>query len=337
MIDGLTLVVPAHGPAEQLSPLLRALAEQAAGRGGLVVVVVDDASPVPLDEHLERPEGLQLQVVRADRNGGPGAARNRGLALVRTPWVGFLDADTVPAQGWLDRAVEHVADPEAADMVEGRTRIPQDRPPTPFTHATEAVPPTQHVAGNVLVRTATLRDVGGFDERFFDPSRHLHFREDAELAFRMADAGVSTAYDPDLVVDHPPLPASLLGPVRLARRYHFDPLLAREHPAAFRAMNARRRLGPISLRRARHDACVALVLGVLVALVGVVVGWPPVIVVGAALAVLGWLATCVALCWRRRVRLVDLVLVPLVAPLVAVTYLWHWWRGVLRYGHRPRL
>jgi GT2 family glycosyltransferase len=336
----LAVVVPAHAPPEQVQTLVAALAEQVAAlepTSPLTVVVVDDWSPQPLAGRLQAEASLRLQVVETEQNGGPGAARNRGLQEVATPWVAFLDADTVPAPGWLVRALELVARPGCADMVEGRTRIPSDRPPTPFTHATEAAPPVQHVAGNVLLRTKVLRSVGGFDERFYDPRRRLHFREDAELAFRLAEAGATDEYVEDLVVDHPPLPSSFWSPVRLARRYTFDPLLDREHPARFRAMNRQRMVGPFTLRRARHDAAVALVLGAVVLLVGLVLGIPAVWAVGAVLLVLGELATCVALCWRKRVRPVDVVLVPLVAPLVAVTYLWHWWRGVLEHRHRPRL
>lgn len=339
----LTVVVPAHGPAAQVEPLLVELGSQALapGRAPLRVVVSDDASPRPLGRDLVAAAGLDLEVVRSDVNGGPGAARNRGLALVDTPWVAFLDADTVPGSGWLARAEQAVAADEAADLLEGRTRIPADQPPSPFTHATEATPPDQHVAGNVVFRTSVLRDAGGFDERYYDPERHLHFREDAELAFRLEAAGATMAYDPELVVDHPPLPSTFWGPVRLARRYHFDALLDREHPEAFRAMNGRRRIGPISLRKARHLASLAVVLGTLLALVGLLLqvagarAWW-VVGIGALLALVGWAATTVALCWRRRVAVVHLVPVVVVAAFVPWAYVWHWARGVVRFRHRPR-
>jgi len=333
----LTVVVPAHGPADQLMPLLQALARQARDGEPLAVVVSDDASPTPLGPDLVRPPGVALEVVRNEANGGPGAARNRGLVEVHTPWVAFLDADTVPGDGWLARAEVLVQEEGAADFIEGRTRIPADHPPSPFTHATEATPPEQHVAGNVILRTSVLRAAGGFDERFFDPSRKLHFREDAELAFRLEQAGASITYEPDLLVDHPPLASTFWGPVKLARRYYFDPLLDREHPAAFRAMNAQRRIGPISLRRARHDACVLAVLGEVVLMVGLVGGWGPVARLGLVATLVGWFATVVALCWRRQVRARHVLPVLVVALVVPWTYLWHWWRGVLRFRHRPRL
>ncbi|OWY62974.1 hypothetical protein B7486_55575 [cyanobacterium TDX16] len=331
-----TVVVPAHGDAAVVQPLLDELGRQAEGGPPLAVVLSDDASPTPLEEGIRVPTSLDLQVVRSEVNGGPGAARNRGLLLVQTDAVAFLDADTVPGPGWLDRVEELVSRPDGPVWVEGRTRIPAEEKPTPFTHATEATPPEQHVAGNLVFRTAVLREAGGFDERFYDPVRRIHFREDAELSFRLEALGVASTYDPTLLVDHPPLPSAFWGPVRLARRYHFDPLLDREHPVAFRAMNSRRTVGPVTLRRARHDAAVAYVLGLVLVVVGLATWWP-LAAAGGVLAIAGWLATSVALAWRRRVGLVHVVPLFVVAAVVPFVYLWHWWRGVVRFRHRPRL
>ena len=338
MTAPVTVVVPAHGAADTVRPLLTALDAQADG-SPVPVVVADDASSQPLAEALAGRDWphLELRVVRRDENGGPGAARNTGLAEVATAWVAFLDADTVPGPGWLDRLTHAVAATDGPDVLEGRTRIPTDRPVTPFTHATEAAPPAQHVAGNVAFRTALLREAGGFDERFYDPARRLHFREDAELAFRLDARGARFAYDPDLVVEHPPLPESFWTPVRLARRYYFDPLLAREHPAAFRALNEERRVGPVSLRRARHAAAL-LVAGSAAAAVGSRAagrqGLARASLVGLGV---GWVANVVATAWRRSVRPRDVVPLVGVSALVPWVYLWNYWRGVRRFRCRPRL
>ncbi len=50
--------------------------------------------------------------------------------------------------------------------------------------------------------------MGGFDERFFRRQRKMHFREDNELRFRMADHGHTVAHAPELVLIHPPLEPS---------------------------------------------------------------------------------------------------------------------------------
>jgi glycosyltransferase involved in cell wall biosynthesis len=277
-----------------------------------------------------------VDVARSEVNGGPGAARNRGLALVETPWVAFVDADVIPASDWLATCERLVGRLDAPDLIEGRVRIPADTPPSTFTHATEIAPPEQHGAGNIVLRVETLRGLGGFDERFYDAKRRLHFREDTELAFRLEEAGATAAYEPVLLADHPPLAASFWSPVRLARRYTFDVLLDREHHDAFRRMNALRRVGPTSLRRARHLAALAVVIGVGLLVVGLLVGWWPVAAVGAVGAIVGWAATVVSLSWRKQVQPRHVLPLLVVGMLVPWAYVWAWERGVVRYRHWPR-
>jgi glycosyltransferase involved in cell wall biosynthesis len=332
-----TVVVPAYGGADRLQTLLDALAAQSEAAGGspLAVVVADDCSPTPLADLVEAPAGLSLELVRAARNGGPGAARNLGLPLVRTGWVAFLDSDTVPAPGWLDALGRVVADGRL-DVVEGPVEIPGEA--TPFTHATEAhAPGLSHVSCNLALRTETLRRIGGFDERFYDPSRKLHFREDTDLFFRLEDDGCAIGWEPGLVVTHPPLPASFAAPLRLSRRYHFDPLLAREHPQRFEDFVGRRRLGPVTLRAARHDAALLAVGGSIVAVGGAAAGSRGVAALGTAAAAAGWLGTACGLAWGRRVRAADVVPLAAVSAVVPWVYAWHYYRGVARFRHRPRL
>jgi glycosyltransferase involved in cell wall biosynthesis len=339
MIEQVTVAVPVHGDPTIVLPLLRALDEQAAGRGRLRVLVSDDASPRPIGDGIDPSSfaSIDVSVLRSERNRGPGGARNVALSVVTTPSVAFLDADVVPLAGWLDALLRIVDDSASADLVEGRVVIPGDDPATPFTHATEAEPPAQRVAANMVFRTSVLRDVGGFDERFYDAERKLHFREDAELAFRLDAAGARIGYDPELLVAHPPLPSSFWSPIRLARRYHFDPLLDREHPAAFRSMNAHRTIGPVSLRGARHHAATLLVAGVLAAVVGGVARLRVLLVPGLLAVAAGWAANVVSLCWRRTVRPSHVLPVLAASFLAPWVYLWHYWRGVVRFRHRPRL
>ena len=296
----MTLVIPVRGSLGVVTPLLDALEPQAEDAGTTVrVVVVDDANDVPLAADLEERahRHLTLDVVRREANGGPGASRNTGFALVDTPWVAFLDADVVPAPDWLERLTAIISVDDPPDVIEGRMAIGGDEPATPFAHATEAVPAEQRVAANLIFRSEVLRAAGGFDERFYDAGRRVHFRADAELAFRLEAEGRRFAYEPDLLVVHPPLPPSFWPPVKLARRYYFDPLLSREHPEAFRALNRSRMVGPVSLRRARHDAAVLFVAGAGVTAVGLATRRSAVARVGLVALLVGWLANIVALAW----------------------------------------
>lgn len=91
------------------------------------VVVVDDAS-----QRRETIAALarladidhRVTVLRAERNRGPGAARNIGIAAAQSPWIAFLDSDDlwVPGRGEvLSRAL--AADPDAAWLAGSRQHL----------------------------------------------------------------------------------------------------------------------------------------------------------------------------------------------------------------------
>lgn len=59
------------------------------------LIVVDDASRDGTQAYLATLTDPRIRVIVADRNGGPSAARNRGLAAARADIVAFLDSDDV--------------------------------------------------------------------------------------------------------------------------------------------------------------------------------------------------------------------------------------------------
>ena len=93
-----TVVMPAHGAL----PLTSADPEASA------TIVVDDASAPA----ITAPAGVT--VIRRTVNGGPGAARNTGLAAVTTPLVAFVDTDVRAAPGWMAALLVHFADERVA-------------------------------------------------------------------------------------------------------------------------------------------------------------------------------------------------------------------------------
>lgn len=336
MSDDVTVVIPAHDDETRLRALLAELDSQAKS-SSLAVIVVDDASARPLESILREQSfgDLRLSWVRSDRNLGPGGSRNLGLALVTTPWVAYLDSDELPGPGWLHRLNERVTESDPPDVIEGRISVGSESA-TPFTHIAESEG-WQHVAGNVAYRTEALRGLGGFSDAFYDADRKLHFREDTELYFRLQDSGLRLEFDENLLVLHPPRPASLFVPVRDARRYFFDPLLSKRHPARFRDFVSARRAGPLPLRWARHNAALLLVLGLVTLLAGVATERTLLVIPGGLMLASGWGATVVALAWRRQVGKGQLLPLLVVSALVPWVYLWNFYRGAIRFRHLPRL
>jgi mycofactocin system glycosyltransferase len=73
------------------------------------VIVVDDASELPLREAAER---AGARYIRRATRGGAAAARNDGLEMATHDLVALLDSDCIPSPGWLEPLLPHFADPE---------------------------------------------------------------------------------------------------------------------------------------------------------------------------------------------------------------------------------
>lgn len=167
----------------------------------LPVVVVDDASPHPVDVdcHL---------LLRRDTNGGPGAARNSGLAHVETPAVAFVDSDVEIAGSSVLALSGHLSDP-AVSMVaprvmsrDGNSVVAQYealRSPLDMGARPASVRPGSHVpyvpTAVLLVRTETAR--ARFDEG-------IRWGEDVEFVWRSVAAGALCLYDPSVTCTHEP-------------------------------------------------------------------------------------------------------------------------------------
>jgi mycofactocin system glycosyltransferase len=226
-----TVIVPVRDRAAMLDGCLASLA------GAYPAVVVDDGSTGPAAiAHVTARHGATL--VRRAHNGGPGPARDTGVATVTTELVAFLDSDCVATPGWIEALAAQLADPLVAAVA------PRVAPVAATTwagrHAVAAgsldlgdrearVVPSTRVAyvptAALVVRRAALVELGGFDPA-------LRYGEDVDLVWRLHEAGHRVRYDPAVEVRHhePETWPALLG-----RRFRYGtsagPLAVR-HPKA---------------------------------------------------------------------------------------------------------
>lgn len=179
--------------------------EEACERGDLRVVVVDNASTDDSAEYVRREHGW-VDLVECGVNLGYGKGCNLGFRYVRTPYVMFLNPDAVltpEAIFTLERFMdEHpragIVGPALVDL-EGGLQHTYGLP-TPGTVCRRALRPgdirkrpivpggepflTDWLSGAVqLIRSDVMRELGGFDPRFF-----LYF-EETDLCRRVARAG----------------------------------------------------------------------------------------------------------------------------------------------------
>jgi cellulose synthase/poly-beta-1,6-N-acetylglucosamine synthase-like glycosyltransferase len=217
-----------------LADCLAALAAAGSPEPAEVIVVVDlpggAVSPRADAGALREAAGGLAERLRLLPGGGrgPAAARNAGARAAHGEWVVFLDDDVRVTAGWAGRLAADLAGAgPGTGGVQGRLRVPLPvgRRPTDWERGTAGLEDAAWATADMAYRTAALRAVGGFDERF-----PRAFREDADLALRMLDAGWELTRGRRETL-HPVRPADPWVSVRVQRGNADDALMTRLHGA----------------------------------------------------------------------------------------------------------
>jgi GT2 family glycosyltransferase len=240
-------------------------------RAGRAEVWVIDNGSSDGSRELVREEFPHVRLVESDSNLGFGAAVNEVAARTQSPWLAPANADVAVAPGALRSLVEAAtADPRIGCVaprlvtLDGETQLSVHVFP-PLYLVVRSVPIARLSSrlgdrllldgvwderrpravdwadgAFLLVRRAAFDATGGFDPR------QWMYAEDVDLAWRLAEAGWSTRYEPRAAVRHA---------VSAATRDAFGHERVPRQIAALYAWTARRR----GLPAAR--ACAALVLG----------------------------------------------------------------------------
>ena len=170
------------------------------------IIVVDNAS----DDDLQTQLTLtlpQASLLRNARNLGFGAANNRALAQVQTPYALLLNPDCLPTKEFLDGLLQAAADfPDAAILAPHlirRNGTPEVSYRWPSTHWVSRGPKADgpccvgFVCGAVmLLNMDVMKRIGFFDETFF-----LYY-EDEDLCQRVFLAGQQIVLVPELEITH---------------------------------------------------------------------------------------------------------------------------------------
>ena len=106
----ITVIIPFYQKKEGiLAKALASIALQKPSYMPIHVVIIDDASPISAQSELSKVNlpNLSIKIV-LQANGGPGAARNKGLenAPAETRYIAFLDSDDEWSSEHIFRAVE---------------------------------------------------------------------------------------------------------------------------------------------------------------------------------------------------------------------------------------
>lgn len=209
--EDVTVVVPVKDRPDALVRLLAALPPTCR------VVVVDDGSQAVAATAAATLAARGL-LLRHPVSRGPAAARNTGLARVRTPLVAFVDSDIVPRPGFLGPLLAQLADPAVGlvapriaalqaspgearatgrGLREAVARYEAARSSLDLGPVPSLVVPRGRVAyvpsACLVGRVEAFGD--GFDE-------DMHVGEDVDLVWRVVASGWRVRYEPGSVVEH---------------------------------------------------------------------------------------------------------------------------------------
>jgi cellulose synthase/poly-beta-1,6-N-acetylglucosamine synthase-like glycosyltransferase len=200
-VTGVTFVVPVFNAGDRLCDTLRSIRAQDADLPAQIVVVDDGSTDEGISRALRHLRGLSIEVVQGPGKGAA-AALNTALAVARFPFVAQVDQDVVLERQWLRLLLarfdnprvaavqgQYVADPQSPVIARVMARDLEQR-------YSSLESETDHVCtGNVVYRTASLREVGGFDEA-------LGYGYDNDMSYRLAEAGYRLKYCAEAISTH---------------------------------------------------------------------------------------------------------------------------------------
>lgn len=199
-VSHITVVLPVYNRARVVARAIDSVLAQTFG--DFELVVVDDHSQDGTPEEVARYGDPRVRLIRADRNRGACAARNRGIEAARGELVCFLDSDDVyrPTKLEVVRAFFH-AQPELDLLVDsfvcrkgldGSGPVKPKLNPAGLTGAEfRAAVFERRIAkatSAISVRRRAFAQSGGFDEA-------LRRRQDFDLVLRLSRARVCLSTD----------------------------------------------------------------------------------------------------------------------------------------------
>lgn len=206
-----SVIIPTYNRKPELANLLAALEKQTLPAHTFEIIVVDDGSTDDTLLYLKTlaTGGKENLCFCYQKNQGPGAARNRGMALARGALFAFTDTDCRPLPDWLEKLIEPFSDTRVGAVGGAEACDASERGLARAIHfcMTSALA-TGGIRGasgttwaryyprtfNMAISRAAFEQTGGF--------KPLYHGEDIELSFRIKAAGFSVVYHEKARVCH---------------------------------------------------------------------------------------------------------------------------------------
>ena len=183
----LTLVIPAHNEESCIGETLDTVIKHSRGRLR-EIVVVDNASTDKTAEIARSRSGVRI-VFEARK--GLTSARQAGFDATTGEWIAYIDADTLIAPEWMDKAekITH-AHPDIVSLSGPRRYFGSSWWRLWTLNAMWMIAPVMYrvvgymiLGGNFLAKRSAIQKIGGFDRSI------AFYGEDTDLARRLSKVG----------------------------------------------------------------------------------------------------------------------------------------------------
>ena len=207
-VPHVSVVMPTYNRCDRLRRAIAAVADQVVDEP-YEIIVVSDGSTDGTDEMLAQCDVANLRWF-TQGNGGPAAARNRGIVESSGELIVFVDDDILAEPGLVQAHVDAHRRLGDSAVVVGPMLDPADFDMAPWVRWEQAMLRKQYrslelgdyeatarqfYTGNASVRREHIVAAGGFDPTF-------RRAEDVELAYRLDDRGLQFDYEPSAVGRH---------------------------------------------------------------------------------------------------------------------------------------
>ena len=212
-----SFVIATHNRRKVVLRTLARVSECGLDRRDYEIILVDNASR---DGTVDAAKPLADLVIRRRTNTGS-CAKSYGVDVARGRFIVFLDDDSSPQPGSINRMIEHFEQAPRLGAAGFTVHLPNGE-------LEGAALPNVFVGCGVGFRAEALRQAGGLDPSFFMQA------EEYDLCFRLASAGWLVRMFDDLHVDHRKTPTvrrhdrtmfyDIRNNLRVAARYFPHPL-----------------------------------------------------------------------------------------------------------------
>jgi glycosyltransferase involved in cell wall biosynthesis len=212
----LSIIMPCHNRGHDLVYALQTYDRQV-GAGKFELIAIDDASSDITYEVLTsfHPVNYTLRVERQEKNQGPAAARNKGIALAESPVLLFVGDDILPAENLVwGHVAAHKIYREKEIAILGRITWPVNLPINTLMAHIDGIGAQQFsynflqdgneydfrhfYTANISIKAEMLKPM----REWFSTDFPFAAFEDAELAYRLSRRGLHIRYASALVGYH---------------------------------------------------------------------------------------------------------------------------------------